>query len=479
MEISSAAKVGMISLLALIIVGLIFTQIGDWKNREVGYEINIIFDQIAGLQPQARVSLSGVRIGKVKRITILPNHKVKVTALITYKDLFIDKNSIFSVVGSLWGEKWIEIYPKPQGETDLKQPAPASVPLKPGDEVAGQPPVSIEKMLVEGHQALVQFRELVGQINKLVGDPKTQQDFSGTLANFHEVSKNVKTMSETLNKRVSMVSGDIEAMVAELRGTLNRVGTDLSAFSGTARRVVVTNEDDIRTVVKNLKSVSHDLSIAVEAVKNVVAKKEFNEDISATLANIKSASENIAGIASDIRIITSDPQIREDLKSTIHEAKQTAHQANVMFSNVNEIIGGNGDKKNKVFKLDVESEWNKATGQAVPNVNLRLFPYNKVNFKIGADSIGHNTVLNLQAGTNYKNFIFPRLGVIRSNLGIGVDGKAGNIFGVSLDAYDTQNTKVDAIGRINLGSGFYLLGGQRNMFNKDLKTTIYGVGASF
>lgn len=472
MEISSAAKVGMIGLLAIIILGLIFSQIGDWKNRETGYEINIVFDKVGGLQPQAKVTLSGVTVGKVKNITILPSHKVKITALITYKGLVINKESKFSIIGSLWGDKWIDIYPKPPVQIGDGAPKPI-VTLTPGAEVVGVNPVSMEQIVFEGQAVLEELKKAVAQINNLIGDPKMQKEFRGSVENFYELSKNFRTASASLDK-------NINDMVSLIRTNVEKISVDLLEFSGSAKRMGVNNEEDIRIIVKNLKSMSHNLNLAMETVKTIVTKKEFSEDIAGTLENIRKASEEVAGIASDIRIITSDPQIKEDLKQTIHEAKQTVHEANVMFSNINSIIGPEKpDAKNKLLRVDVEAEWAKATGQAVPNINLFVFPQKKLNFKVGADSIGHNTLLNLQAGTNYKNMIYPRAGVIRSNLGIGLDGKIGELFMLSLDAYDTQNTEVDAVGRLSIGKDFYLLGGQRNMFNTQLKTTIFGIGKSF
>lgn len=462
----------MIGLLAIIILGLIFSQIGDWKNRETGYEINIVFDKVGGLQPQAKVTLSGVTVGKVKNITILPSHKVKITALITYKGLAINKESKFSIVGSLWGDKWVEIYPKSPAQIADNVPR-SIVTLTPGAEVEGINPVSMEQIVFEGQAVLEELKKAVAQINNLIGDPKMQKEFRGSVENFYEVSKHFRTASASLN-------ANINSMVSTIRTNVEKIGSDLAQFSGSAKRMGANNEEDIRAIVKNLKSMSHNLNLAVETVKTIVTKKEFSEDIAGTLSNIRKASEEVAGIAGDIRIITSDPQIKEDIKQTIHEARQTVHEATVMFSNINGIIGpSSSNNKGKLLRIDVEAEWAKATGQAVPNINLFVFPQKKLNFKVGADSIGHGTALNLQAGANYKNMIYPRAGVIRSNLGIGLDGKIGELFTLSLDAYDTQNTKVDALGRLSIGKDFYLLGGQRNMFNSQLKTTIFGIGRSF
>lgn len=465
MEISSAAKVGMITLVAIIFLGLIFSQVGKWKDREAGYPIMVIFNQVSGLQPEAKVRLAGVNVGKVKEILILPDYKIKVLLSITYHNLKIEQGSKFNVIGSVWGDKWIEIYPPLKQVRPGVSPTPAPT-MAPGEVVVGEPPVSLEQFLVEGQGLLKDFKKAIANINSLVGDPRVQSDFKGTLSNFNVLSKNLKTASLNADK-----------LVQDVRYHVDNIGGQLGGFSSAMKRIAQLNESDIRVIVKNLKETSHSLNLAMASIKKLTTNEQLSDDIVATIASLRKTGEEISGIAYDIHTLTSDPQIKEDLKQVIHEARQTVNGANMLFKKLNNMLGGE-EKQSRIFEIDAENEWVKTNGLSSANVNAVLFPQGSFNFKLGADSVGHGTLYNVQLGKKFK-FITPRAGIIRSELGIGFDTNFSKLFNISLDAYDTRYPKVDLLGRFNIGGDFYLLGGSRNIFDTNGHYTIFGAGKKF
>lgn len=456
MEISSAAKVGMITLVAIIILGLVFSQIGKWKDAEGGYTITVIFSQVAGLSPEAKVRLAGVNVGKVKEIQILSDYKVKVILSITYRNLSIEKGSKFNVIGSVWGDKWIEIYPVPKGEKDGLQPKPI---LAPGSVVAGEEPASLEQFLSEGQEILKEFKAAIVNINKLIGDTGVQTDFKGTVANLNAISNNLKTASSSIMHHVDYI------------------GSKLGGFSSTLSRMAEFNEKDIRVIVKNLKETSHNLNLAMNSIKKLATSQQLSDDILATVASFRKTGEEISAIAYDIHTITSDPEIKEDLKQTIHEARQTVHGANILLKKINNAVGGD-ENQSKLFQIDMENEWAVKGGQSFSNVNAVLLPQGSYNLKLGADSIGHGTLYNIQLGKKFNVFT-PKAGIIRSQLGIGLNANLFKYFDLSVDAYDTRTTKVDVLGRLNIGKDFYILGGSRNIFDTDGRYTIFGAGKIF
>ena len=87
MEMSAAAKVGMVAVMALILLGLVVTQIGGGGN-ERGQEYYVSFQNVGGLQKKAPVLLAGVKVGVVKNLELNPeDSRVKVTILITNDDV--------------------------------------------------------------------------------------------------------------------------------------------------------------------------------------------------------------------------------------------------------------------------------------------------------------------------------------------------------------------------------------------------------
>ncbi|MBI2252301.1 MAG: MCE family protein [Armatimonadetes bacterium] len=477
MEINSAAKVGMIAVLAILVLGLIFSQIGNWKEKDEGYILNIIFDNVEGLQVNSPVRLAGVNIGKVKEISILPIQKIKVVILITYKDLGISRDSIFTVSSSLWGEKSLEIIPK---QRVLKEELTAPiVRLNPGEEIKGKTPATLNQLITEGQGALRQFKETIGYVNQFVGEPKVQKDLKKTIANFQEISNNLKVFTANTNIEAAQLFSKLNQMADSLQLETKRIGSQLYDFSYSIKKIVKVNASDARLIVKNLKETSHNLNLAIEAIKALVTKGQFSEDILSALASFRKTSQEVEEIASDIHSITGDPQIKTDVENTIHEARETVANANILLKKLNTFMGGNDFKgmKNKILNLDAGSEWAAKTGLVSPNVNLQFFPESPdYTLKLGVDNIGYGKLYNLQIGRNFKNFR-PRFGIVRSQLGIGVDSSLSKLFNLSLDFYDPRNAKMDFLGRIYLGGDFYITGGLRDAFNN--KITIFGAGKRF
>ena len=95
------------------------------------------------------------------------------------------------------------------------------------------------------------------------------------------------------------------------------------------------------------------------------------------------------------------------------------------------------------------------------------------------DSIGHDNLVNLQAGRTWDN-VRVRGGVIRSQIGIGADAWLFNKrFEASLDVYDTRHVKVDVTGKVLLPKDFYIYGGVRDITSRQGSYPMVGVGKRF
>lgn len=475
MEISSAAKVGIITMIAIIILALIVSQLGQWKGKEKGDEYYIVFDQVGGLHQGNEVRLSGVDIGKVKEITIRSDGKVQADILVTYKGIVLYTNFLYTVSSTVWGESWLEITRREGGKRIL-----------PNDRnmmVAGTSPVIFTEVMRQGKKALDDLQKAVASINDMVSDPNVKTSVKETIANFGVMSGNLKNASATLSATLENISSKIssaadnanELMIGLKRNT-GLVGKDLVAFSKSIKRIAVSNEGDLRVIVKNLKETSENLGIAMKSIKELVSKNQFSDDLLQTLDHIRKTAETVETIAKDIQSVTSDPQVKEDVKVTIHEARKTVEGAKKLIENINGPISGEPGKK-KLVSVEAEVEWAQANGTSSANLNMFLLPGSPTYLKFGVDNVGHGSFANLQLGKRGKNF-GGRAGVVRSNFGIGLDAfLLKDNFRFSVDAYDPRNVKVDLIGRWNLIDDFFIMGGTRDTFNN--RTTVFGVGKRF
>jgi phospholipid/cholesterol/gamma-HCH transport system substrate-binding protein len=484
MEISAAAKVGMIVVLALVMLGLIVSQLGNWKYQEVGVRYYVVFDNVAGLQSNAPVRKAGVKIGQVTEINIIgPDSKdkslvdkVRVTIYVSAKDdkgkpIQLSQNSLYTISSSFMGDKWLEIYPR-EGPI-----------LEAEHDVMGKSPVSLDDLIVKGEETLGELKKAVDNFNGLVGDTNVQKDLKQTVSNFKAISGNLKKASakfdttiDQLGTRVVALAGHADVVLKDVDLQIKSMGGDVKGFTSSLNRMTKTNEPRINDVVKNLQETSHNLNSSMKAINDLVTNEKFSKDILKTLDNIASASEEVEGIASDVRSITSDPQIKSDIKATIHEARETVKGANDLIKRVRATLGLEPGEKLKLAELDASMEWNTQTGRSAANTNLWLLPKSRHTMKVGVEDIGNNNYFNLQYGRTMKS-VRPRIGIIRSEAGVGADAFMGKHFELNMDAYDPTDVKVDFLGRFLFNGDFYVMGGVRDAF--DGKQGVIGVGKKF
>jgi len=478
LEISSAAKVGIITILAVVILALISFQLGHLQSTKNAITIKVVFDNVGDLIVGNSVKLQGMVIGTVNNIEIGQDNKVVVTCTITYKSIVdgtisLKRNSVFTIGGALVGDKCVDITPKEGPD------------LKDGEEVVGVNPITMDQLVNQGRTVLTELEDAVEKLNSIVGDPKTVSEFKDTMANFNQISRDMAKVSNNIDQQVAEIRGQLLLAVNNLNRVLGdvdskvqTVGGNLEVASASVRQITSANQDDIRIIVKNLRATSHNLNLAMASLKELVTKTEFNENILSTLESLKNTGQEVEGIAADIHSLTSDPDIRADLKATVHEARQTVEGANQIIGSVKNTLGirdGN-DLQGSLLRLDTEVEWAARTGIASPNVNALLLPNAANSFRLGLDSLGYENLVNAQLAVG-RGTLRPRGGVIRSQLGVGLDYYMGRAFDMSVDAYNVRNVRVDMLGRVRFAGDYYVSGGVRDAFGNS--STVVGVGKRF
>ncbi|MBT9583795.1 MCE family protein [bacterium] len=496
MEMSSAAKVGMVAVIALILFGLVVTQLGG-ISEERGQEYVVTFQNVGGLQTKAPVLLAGVKVGLVKKMELnSEDSRVKVTMLITRPGVNLyrsrrpddskDSFYIYTVAGNLLGDKWVDIRTG-RIPTD-------TVPIKPNEEpIVGEPPVSLDDLAREGSAVMSEFRQSVNALNELVADKKFQNDIRETMGNFTEISRNLKGASAdarvlvaSLNGRVERLGNAVELVVAHVDETVagfqhdaQAVGSDLRGFSSGLRGVVSHNQGNINTIVTTLKDTAASLNRTMKTLEELANDKDLRADVLATVSNLKRTTEEVQGIASDIRSVTSDPEVQGDIRDTIQNAKEATDSAKKVMNRVDNIT--ESVTEGKFANVYLENEWNTRNGHPAANANVFLLPDGPYGAKLGVDSLGQDNLINVQAMKGFSNGNYRiRAGVVRSQVGLGADARLFNKrLELSVDAYNTRKVEVDVYGKVLFPGDFYLLGGYRNVTQSNQGYPIIGAGKRF
>lgn len=493
MELSAAARVGMLAVVALILLGLIFVQVGH-VGPEVGERYHIMFKDIQGLQVRAPVQLAGVRVGHVVDLQLTEQNRVDVSVAITREGvgLFSSDYFVYTITGNLLGDKWVEIKPGPVPE-GVKA-------LAAGDSVQGTSPISLDQLAQEGSEVMKEFQASIAALNEIIGDGSFQNDIKITMNNFREVSGNLKgasadarTLVRGLNGRVETLAGSLERVVGHVDATVltfqadaRCIGSDLRDTTSAVRTVVADNTGNIDTIVTNLRQMSSSLKNTASALESLATDETMHDDILAIVANIRKTSEQVATIASDVRSITGDPQVQEDIKVTIRNAREATESGKRVVNKVEGVVdrvsGGKGllGGGRRIFEGDVSHEWNVNTGNPAANINATLFPDGgPVTVRLGVDSIGHDNLVNAQVGKTWDSWRI-RGGVVRSQFGIGADAwMFDKRLEANVEVYDTKDIKVDVLGRVRLPGDFYVYGGVRDVTDGHNSYPVVGAGKRF
>lgn len=247
------------------------------------------YDNVEDLSASAPVTLNGLTIGKVSKITINETTGKLLVELQLKTDFPISKTSKASLYSpSLIGGKQIKILPN-FADKDLAvdgQTLASSIELGLTDSLGGKiEPIQqkLEKMLVnidnlvsglnnvldkkgqedikkslaELSQTMEQFHKASGSINSILDTNKGQ--INGVVTNFNKMSSNFNKISDSLSK------ADLGKTVRNLNQTLAKVDvlmSNLNSGKGTAGKLL---SDD--ALYNNLAKTSKELELLLQDVR--------------------------------------------------------------------------------------------------------------------------------------------------------------------------------------------------------------------
>ena len=110
-KFNNEIKTGIVVVAAILVFMYISAKMGGVKVMD-GYELNVLFNYVSGLEDKAPVKLAGVIIGEVKKVThVYDNDETKVLAKLSLNgDARVREDSKIKIsTTGLIGEKYIEI----------------------------------------------------------------------------------------------------------------------------------------------------------------------------------------------------------------------------------------------------------------------------------------------------------------------------------------------------------------------------------
>jgi len=284
MALSAEVKVGFFVFVVIIMLGVLVLGIADINIHRKGYSIDVIFPTAAGLSENAEVSMAGMKVGKVEKITLESdidgNPRVRVKLLINEDVKIPEGSKPIITVSSLLGERYVEIMPAKASNKFVKK----------GGEMSGLPPSDFSTFLSDTGGMMGDLKDTLNKVKGLLSD-ENKQNISDTLSN----TKNV--------------TGDLKDLVREKKPALGRTIDNIHSISNTLNNVLSPNEENLRNTIA-------DLSATVKSLKKVSAELEV------TVANVRQITDRINKGEGTIGKLVNDPSLYDNLNDTVQNANK-------------------------------------------------------------------------------------------------------------------------------------------------------------
>ena len=282
--------------------------------------------------------------------------------------------------------------------------------------------------------------------------------------------QSVKSDISTVRGRVEKLSGKIEDLVGTIDGTIsdNRdtihlAIQDAQAFTANLKKVSEDVRDDVRHMVRNFRNSS-------DRVERMLQKLEEEQKLPETtgriLLNVEESSQNVKKATIRINEFVHDERLEGDLRTAIQGMGDLSGRVDSFL----------GKFKQTRFDLDFMLGFDNQDNETFGDCNMRVFPLGGENyFLAGSSDIGSQDTLNLQYGVVFPRYT-TRVGIIKSNLGVGFDYRLMEKLVGSIEVHDLVTTRVDTSLLCPLSTSMGVFVKVEDITRKDSEAQNFNVG---
>ena len=269
---TSAAKVGIVMLIALAVLGYFILRIEDisLSRSRTTREVKAVFDDVAGLDDESAVRIAGVRKGHVTDIKVLPDGRAEVTMKVD-DDVPLHANSraIVSNMGLL-GEKYIEL-----------DPGTPSAPVLADDgttvKIAGSEPRDFDDVTQQVSAIAEDVKAITSSLRAVTAGPTGQQRLDEIVENVRLITAEVRMLIAANRANVDATVGNARVITEQLRNEIPRLADSIDRVASQMGGTVGENREDIRGVVRNLRGLSADLRTTADNLNAITGQVRTGE----------------------------------------------------------------------------------------------------------------------------------------------------------------------------------------------------------
>ena len=217
-------------------------------------EVKVLFAFSDGIEKNAPVRYSGIRIGKVEGVRIAPEHgdRVEVT-LSVYQDTVIKQDTKVEIKTlGLVGGKYVE----------LSNGTAKARPLGPNEVLMGEKSIKIEDLTKIALEVAGKIKNVATNLDRTLGDPALTRSIKTSVQNLQEISQNINVMTSSKDE-VAKALKDLPELLAKLE----EIADNLKAITDKTDMIIGDNKKNIDAMLESFKDTAQNLKETTDDVK--------------------------------------------------------------------------------------------------------------------------------------------------------------------------------------------------------------------
>ncbi|MBD5603717.1 MAG: MCE family protein, partial [Candidatus Eremiobacteraeota bacterium] len=326
------AQVGLFTILGLVAVFAVFFVLADFGTRAAGYKIGVHFRAASGLRNGAIVYLSGVPIGAVDDISLLPAYSTEVHLAI--KPSFeIPVNARFLIQAPITGDPSVLIEPPVDVDRSVATLPHEVLPIE--QQPRGTNPTSFADLLEQGQGEVRRLDDLLAEFQK--SEPVLLAELQSTLHNANALTTNA-------NVSLSRVTTKVEALTDSLQRNLTVASDNVVSLTGGLNSVVQRDSVQVDALLAQLSHTSKSFGETVDSLHDVATNPHVKANLIDTTRDFAATAKAFAELTNDLRNVTGNPQTQAQLRDTVAQLDATSQK-------VDSLVGQLGGTS-KVYGVD-------------------------------------------------------------------------------------------------------------------------------
>lgn len=293
---TSAAKVGVVMLVALAVLGYFVLRIEDisLSRSRTTREVKAIFDDVAGLDDESAVRIAGVRKGHVEDIRVLKDGRAEVTMVVDDDvPLHTNANARVANLGML-GEKYIELDPGSPQAGLLPNPTDGAVVIR------GSQPASFDQITDQVGAIAEDVKAITASLRTVMAGQTGQQRLEEIVENVRGITADVRLLIAANRENVDATLVNTRAITEHLRAEIPKLAATIDAVANQIGGTVGDNREDVRQVVQNLRGLSADLRVTADNLNDITNQTRSGQGTIGKLFYSDEAHDRLTGALASV-----------------------------------------------------------------------------------------------------------------------------------------------------------------------------------